>query len=213
MNKPYDIARTWEPQFVNDLLQVLVAALEARDSYAQGHIKRVAEISLAIGARMNLSAIELRDLYAAAILHDIAKSLGTAETTLNKPQQLDQHEAAIIREHPFKASLLVVGVDSLTHLMPTIMYHHEHWDGNGYPAKLQGESIPLHARIIGIADAFDAMISPRSYKPAMSVDEAVKELLLQKEKQFDPDIVEILIACLEENRSEWKDFSYYFCTS
>lgn len=210
MSKPYDIARTWDPHFINDLIQVLVAALEARDSYSQGHIKRVAEISLAIGSRMKLSPIELRDLYAGAILYDIAKGVGTDEETLNKPVPLDQREATIMREHPFKASLLVVGVDSLAHIMPTIMYHHERWDGTGYPTRLQEESIPLHARIISLADAFDAMTSPRSFRAAMSREEAIEELIRQKEKQFDPDLVDVLIDCLEENRHEWKDFSYYF---
>lgn len=210
MSKPYDIARTWDPHFINDLIQVLVAALEARDSYSQGHIKRVAEISLAIGSRMKLSPIELRDLYAGAILYDIAKGVGTDEETLNKPVPLDQREATIMREHPFKASLLVVGVDSLAHIMPTIMYHHERWDGTGYPTRLQEESIPLHARIISLADAFDAMTSPRSFRAAMSREEAVEELIRQKEKQFDPDLVDVLIDCLEENRHEWNDFSYYF---
>ena len=85
MPKPYNIAQTWDPRFVNNLIQVLVEALEVRDSYIQGHTRRVAEISLAIGARMGLSQIELRDLYAGAILHDIGKAVGTTEETLNKP--------------------------------------------------------------------------------------------------------------------------------
>lgn len=210
MTRPYDKARTWEPQFVNDLIQVLVSCLEARDSYTQGHIRRVAEISLAIGSRMKLSAIELRDLYAGAILYDVAKGVGTDEETLNKPEPLDQREAIIMREHPFKASLLVVGVESLSHIMPTILYHHEHWDGSGYPARLREESIPLHARIIAVADAYDAMTSPRAFRPAMSREVAIRELINKKEKQFDPDIVDLLIACLEENPHEWKDFTYYF---
>ncbi|NJD39883.1 MAG: HD domain-containing protein [Geobacter sp.] len=210
MAKKYDIAGTWEPQFVNDLVQVLISVLESRDSYTQGHIKRVAEISLAIGSRLKLSQIELRDLYAAAILYDIAKGVGTDKQTLNKQLPLDQREATIIREHPYKAGLLVVGVDSLSHLMPSILYHHEQWDGNGYPARLREESIPLYARIISVADAFDAMTSARSFRPGMSREEAVAELIQQKERQFDPDIVDILIDCLEENRHEWKDFSFYF---
>lgn len=210
MVKPYDIARIWDPYFVNDLIQVLVSVLESRDSYSQGHIRRVAEICLAIGAKMKLSPIELRDLYACAILYDIAKAVGTDQETLNKETALDQREATIIREHPFKASLLVVGIDNLSHLMPTIMHHHEHWNGSGYPARLQEESIPLYARIISVADSFDALTSTRSFRQAMSREDAVTEMINQKEKQFDPDIVDILIECLEENRHEWKDFSYYF---
>lgn len=210
MTKSYDIAQTWDPRFVNNLIQVLVEALEARDSYIQGHTRRVAEICLAIGSRMNLSPVELRDLYAGAILRDIGKSVGTDDATLNKPDSLDQREEIIMREHPLKAGLLVVGRDNLSHLLPTIMHHHERWDGTGYPARLRDESIPLHARIVGLADAYDAMVSPRSYRPAISREDAVAELISQKEKQFDPDLVDILIACIEEQPHEWKDFSYYF---
>jgi HD-GYP domain-containing protein (c-di-GMP phosphodiesterase class II) len=210
MTKSYDIAQTWDPQFVNNLIQVLVEALEVRDSYIQGHTRRVTEICLAIGAHMNLSPIELRDLYAGAMLHDIGKAVGTDEATLNKPNPLDQREEIIMREHPLKAGLLVVGRDTLSHILPTIMHHHERWDGTGYPARLRDESIPLHARIICVADAYDAMVSPRSFRAAVTREEAVQELINQKEKQFDPDIVDILITCLEETPHEWKDFSYYF---
>lgn len=210
MAKPYDIALVWDPCFVNNVIEALVEALEARDSYTQGHAKRVAELCLAIGARMNFSTIELRDLYIGAMLHDVGKIIGTSEQLLNKPEQLDQREATIMREHPMKAGLLVVGRDHLSHLLPTILYHHEHWDGSGYPNRLFGESIPLHARIVAVADAYMAMISPRSFRPAMSRDEAIGELIREKERQFDPDIVDLLIACLEEAPHELKDFSYYF---
>jgi HD-GYP domain-containing protein (c-di-GMP phosphodiesterase class II) len=210
MQKPYDIAQVWDPCFINNLVQALVEALEVKDAYTQGHTRRVAEISLAIGAQMKLSQIELRDLYAGAILHDIGKALGTTEATLNKPESLDQREEIIMREHPLKAGLLIVGLENLSHILPTIMHHHERWDGTGYPARLKDESIPLHARIICVADAFDAMVSPRSFRPAMTREEAVVEMEKEKEKHFDPDIVEVLVACLEENRHEWKDFSYYF---
>jgi HD-GYP domain-containing protein (c-di-GMP phosphodiesterase class II) len=210
MQKTYDIAQVWDPCFINNLVQALVEALEVKDAYTQGHTRRVAEISLAIGAQMKLSQIELRDLYAGAILHDIGKALGTTEATLNKPESLDQREEIIMREHPLKAGLLIVGLENLSHILPTIMHHHERWDGTGYPARLKDESIPLHARIICVADAFDAMVSPRSFRPAMTREEAVVEMEKEKEKHFDPDIVDVLVACLEENRHEWKDFSYYF---
>ncbi len=210
MAKQYDIARTWDPNFVNNLIQVLVETLEVRDSYIQGHTRRVVEICLAIGSRMNMSRIELRDLYAGAILHDIGKAVGTTEATLNKPKQLDQREEIVMREHTLKAGLLIVGLENLSHILPAIMHHHERWDGTGYPARLKEESIPLHARIICVADAYDAMVSTRSFRAAMSKEEAIAVMIKEKEKHFDPDIVDELIICLEENRHEWKDFSYYF---
>jgi HD-GYP domain-containing protein (c-di-GMP phosphodiesterase class II) len=210
MAKHYDIARTWDPNFVNNLIQVLVETLEVRDSYIQGHTRRVVEISLAIGLHMNMSRIELRDLYAGAILHDIGKAIGTTEKTLNKPEQLDQREEIVMREHTLKAALLVVGLENLSHILPAIMHHHERWDGTGYPARLQQESIPLHARIICVADAFDAMVSTRAFRAAMSREEAIAVMIQEKGKHFDPDIVDELILCLEENPHEWKDFSYFF---
>ncbi len=210
MPRQYDIAAIWNPQFVNNIIQVLVEALEAKETFIQGHNRRVSEICLAIGSKMGMSQIELRDLYTGAMLHDIGKALGTTEETLNKADPLNQSEEIIMREHTFKAGLLVVGLENLSHILPTIMYHHERWDGNGYPARLRDESIPLHARIVCVADSFDAMISPRSYRPAMSREEAIKELISEKEKHFDPDIVDILIECLKENPHELNDFSYYF---
>ncbi len=210
MPKLYDIAATWNPQFVNNIIQVLVDALEANETFIQGHNRRVAEICLAIGSKMGMSQIELRDLYTGAMLHDIGKALGITEETLNKPYPLDHNEEIIMREHTFKAGLLVVRLENLSHILPTVMYHHERWDGNGYPARLRDESIPLHARIVCVADSFDAMISPRSYRPAMSREEAINELISEKEKHFDPDIVDIMLECLNDNPNGFNDFSYYF---
>lgn len=208
--KPQDSTQIWDPQFVNNIIQVLVGALEVKDSYTQGHAKRVAEICLCIGSRMKLSPIELRDLYTGAILHDIGKVIGTTKEVLNKPDQLDQREATIMREHPMKASLLIVGLENLAHIVPTILHHHERWDGNGYPGKLKEESIPLHARIVCVADACDAMLSTRSFREAMTWEQARAEFVQLKGSQFDPDIVDILLECLDGSPHELKDFSYYF---
>lgn len=210
MSKPLDNAQIWDPLLVNNLLQVLVGALEVKDSYTQGHAKRVAELCLCIGSRMKLSPVELRDLYVAAMLHDIGKIIGTSQQVLNKPEQLDQREEIIMREHPMKASLLIVGLENLAHIVPSILHHHERWDGTGYPGKLKEEAIPLHARIICVADAYDAMVSPRSFREPMSKEQAIQELTRQKGAQFDPDVVDQLLACLEESPHELKDFSYYF---
>lgn len=213
MPKPYEIAQVWDPQFISNIIQVLVEALEYKDSYNQGHSKRVAEICLAIGDKMNFSAIELRDLYAAAMLHDIGKIIGIGEQVLKKPEKLDQREEAIMREHPMKAGLLLVGLENISHIVPTILYHHEKWDGTGYPSKLKDEMIPLHARIISVADAYEAMVSTRSFREQLTREQAVEVLISQKDRQFDPDIVDIFLECLKENPIEFKDFSYYFLVS
>lgn len=199
----------WDQRLFNSTIQALVGALELKDTYTQGHAKRVTEYSLSIGSKLNLSEAKLRDLYLGSILHDIGK-IGTDDDVLNKPARLNLREETLIREHPLKGTLFIVGIESLSHIVPTILHHHERWDGNGYPARLKGEQIPLHARIVCIADAFDAMLSVRSYRPAQEKEAAIQELHNKKGTQFDPFLVDIFIECLKESPFEIKDFSYYF---
>ncbi|KAB0669602.1 HD domain-containing protein [Oryzomonas sagensis] len=199
----------WDQRLFNSTIQALVGALELKDTYTQGHAKRVTEYCLCIGSKLKLSEAKLRDLYLGAILHDIGK-FGTEDDLLNKPGRLNRREETLIREHPLKGTLFIVGIEGLGHIVPTILHHHERWDGTGYPARLKGEQIPLHARIVSIADAFDAMLSVRSYRPAQEKEAAVRELQEQKGAQFDPFLVDVFIECLNEAPFEIKDFSYYF---
>ncbi len=199
----------WDQRLFNSTIQALVGALEMKDSYTQGHAKRVTEYSLSIGSKLNLNEEELRDLYLGSILHDIGK-IGTEEEVLNKPESLNLREETLVREHPLKGTLLIVGIENLSHIVPTILHHHEYWDGNGYPGRLKGDQIPLHARIVAVADAYDAMLSNRSYRPALEKDIAIRELLKKKDTQFDPFIVDVFIECLNDSPFEMKDFSYYF---
>nr|WP_275095321.1 HD-GYP domain-containing protein [Oryzomonas japonica] len=199
----------WDQRLFNSTIQALVGALELKDTYTQGHAKRVTEYSLSIGSKLKLSEAKLRDLYLGAILHDIGKA-GTEDDLLNKPGRLNRREETLIREHPLKGTLFIVGIESLSHIVPTILHHHERWDGSGYPGRLKGEQIPLHARIVSIADAFDAMLSVRSYRPAQEKEAAIRELQEQKGAQFDPFLVDVFIECLNEAPFEIKDFSYYF---
>lgn len=200
---------TWDQRLFNSTIQALVGALEMKDSYTQGHAKRVTEFSLSIGAKLNLAENELRDLYLGSILHDIGK-IGTDEDVLNKPESLNRREEILVREHPLKGTLFIVGIENLSHIVPVILHHHEHWDGTGYPGRLKGEQIPLHARIVAVADAYDAMISNRSYRDGLDKDVAIRELLKKKDSQFDPFIVDVFIECLNDSPFEIKDFSYYF---
>lgn len=199
----------WDHQLFNSTIQALVGALEMKDTYTQGHAKRVTEFSLSIGAKLNLSESELRDLYLGAVLHDIGK-IGTEEEVLNKPDSLNRREEILVREHPLKGTLFIVGIENLSHIVPVILHHHEHWDGSGYPGRLKGEQIPLHARIVAVADSFDAMISNRSYREGLNKDVAIRELVKKKDTQFDPFIVDVFIECLNDSPFEMKDFSYYF---
>lgn len=199
----------WSPNLCNSVIQALVGVLEQKDSYNQGNSRRVAEYCLSIGARLKMSSIEMRDLYLGAMLHDIGK-FSTSEDVLNKPDKLNLNEETLTREHTMKGTLSVVGIPNLSHIGPTILHHHEHWDGTGYPENLKGEQIPLHARIVAVADAFDAMISNRSYRDCLDKETALREMIKMKDAQFDPFIVDIFIECLNDAPFEMKDFSYYF---
>lgn len=207
---PDEISKeVWDERLFNSTIQALVGALEMKDTYTQGHAKRVTEYCLSIGRKLHLNEVEMRDLYLGAVLHDIGK-IGTDDDVLNKPESLNLREETLVREHPLKGTLFIVGIENLSHIVPTILHHHERWDGAGYPGRLKGEQIPLHARIVCIADAFDAMHSARSYRVALDKEVCIKELLKQKGTQFDPFLVDVFIECLNDSPFEIKDFSYYF---
>jgi 4-methyl-5(b-hydroxyethyl)-thiazole monophosphate biosynthesis len=199
----------WDQRLFNSTIQALVGALEMKDTYTQGHATRVTEYSLSIGSKLNMSDTELRDLYLGAVLHDIGK-IGTDDEVLNKPESLNLREETLVREHPLKGTLFIVGIENLSHIVPVIRHHHGRWDGKGYPGRLKGEQIPLQARIVCIADAFDAMMSNRSYREGMDKETAIRELHKEKGTQFDPFLVDVFIECLNDSPFEMKDFSYYF---
>lgn len=199
----------WDKYLFNHTVQSLVAALELNDAYTMGHSKRVMEYSLSIGAKLKLPETEMRDLYLGAMLHDIGK-IATGDDVLKKSESLNSREEILIREHPLKGTLFIVGIDKLHNIIPTILHHHERWEGNGYPASLKGEQIPLHARIVCVADSFAAMLFNRSFRPGLDKESALKEIQKHKGTQFDPFLVDILIECVNESPYEMKDFSYYF---
>ncbi|MDD2580610.1 MAG: DJ-1/PfpI family protein [Desulfuromonadaceae bacterium] len=202
-------AEIWNPSLFNSTIQALLSALEAQDNYTEGQARRVSEYCLSIGSKLKLPLIEMRDLYLGAMLHDIGK-YSTAEDVLNKPDSLNLSEETLTREHTLKGTLFVVGISNLSHIAPTILHHHEHWDGSGYPSRLKGENIPLHARIVSVADAYNAITSNRSYRDGLGKEAALRELVKNKDTQFDPFIVDVFIECLNDSPFETKDFSYYF---
>jgi 4-methyl-5(b-hydroxyethyl)-thiazole monophosphate biosynthesis len=199
----------WDQRLFNSTIQALVGALEMKDTYTQGHAKRVTEYSLSIGTKLKLNETELRDLYLGAVLHDIGK-IGTDDDVLNKTECLNLREETLVREHPLKGTLFIVGIENLSHIVPVILHHHERWDGKGYPGRLKGEQIPLHARIVCIADAFDAMMTNRSYREGLDKESAILEITKEKGTQFDPFLVDVFIECINDSPFEMKDFSYYF---
>jgi len=166
----------------------LINAIDVKDPDITGHGKRVAEISDGIAMSLHLSEQEREPLMFAALLHDVGK-IGVGKEILWKPRILNESERNEMRAHPDKGIQILHPVCFLKPAFAAIRHHHERFDGLGYPLGLRGEAIPLIARIISVADAWDAMLSNRPYRNALSVDHAKKELERHAGTQFDPEVV------------------------
>ena len=179
------------------MMVTLSAVVEARDLYTDKHMKDIAEYSVEIAQKLRLSDREIENIKKAALLHDLGK-ICIPDHILMKPDKLSDDEIDVIKKHPEIGAKIIEPVEPLKHAKEIIKYHQECFDGSGYPDGLKAENIPLGARIIGVADAFGAMTTDRPYRKALSVTEAVKELKKFSGTQFDPHIVEIFIAMLED---------------
>jgi len=191
-----NIENFWKESFLK-FLKALAFALEAKNFYAQGHSERVTRFAIGIGKRLKLSNEEMKVLELAGILHDIGK-IAISDEILNKRGRLTSEEWKLIQKHP------LVGSDIMSHLaflsaeQPVVRHHHEHYDGKGYPDGLKGDRIPLSARILAIADAYDAMISPRAYRSALPSNLVRKEIEEGSGFQFDPEITKVFIQMEQE---------------
>ena len=172
---------------MGSLLATFSAALDARDPYLRGHSARVTSIAESLARRLGWRAERIDALRLGGSLHDVGK-IAVNESVLCKPGPLTDEELAEIRTHPVAGARLIEGVDDLRPALPYVLHHHERWDGAGYPHGLAGEEIPIEARLLGVADAFDAMTSVRSYRPALSVEQALVELQRCAGSQFDPEL-------------------------
>jgi HD-GYP domain-containing protein (c-di-GMP phosphodiesterase class II) len=170
-------------------VRALVAGLEAKDPYLHGHALRVTSYALAIGAALGMQKRQLMTLERAGQLHDIGK-LGISDVILNKPGRLTPSEFEAVKMHPVYGEDIIKHLDFLSDVRPVIRHHHERIDGAGYPDGKKGEEIELLARILSVADAFDAMTSPRPYRPAKDVSEAQKEITSLRAKQFDSAVAD-----------------------
>ena len=179
------------------MLSTLSRAIEARDPYTRGHSTRVTAIAEAIARRLGWDEERLELLQLGGPLHDVGK-LGVSEEVLAKPGRLDEAELAQIREHPKLGARILLRVVALRGALPYVLYHHERWDGGGYPTGRAGERIPLEARVLAVADAFDAMTSDRPYRPALARDEAVAEVVRCAGTQFDPEVVRVFLELFAE---------------
>jgi putative nucleotidyltransferase with HDIG domain len=179
-----------------DVIVALVSAIEARDPNTRGHSKRVAELAVQIGQELRLSPEHLRTISQAAILHDIGK-IGVPDAILNKPGLLTDAEYAVIQEHPVRGYEIIKGVRSLKRELDGVRYHHERLDGSGYPDGLAGDAIPLDARIIAVADVYDALTAARTYRDAWTPARALRAIDADAGIKLDARCVAALHRALE----------------
>ena len=179
------------------LVGCLCITLEAKDRRTWGHSERTARMARRLGEQMSLPLPFVSDLYLAGLLHDLGK-VGIRESVLQKVEPLTDEERSHLQEHPVIGDRLLARLKPLHSLRPGVRGHHERYDGTGYPDRLRGEEIPLAARILAVADALDAMLSERPYRPALSLERVQQVLLEGAGKQWDPQVIEHLIGCREE---------------
>lgn len=171
----------------------LAEAIEAKDPYTKGHCGRTAVFAMALGREAKLSESDLEQLEIGSFLHDIGK-IGVRDAVLTKPQALDETEWTHMRIHPLVGAQIASQLDMLRPVVPCIRNHHERWGGGGYPDNLSGEDIPLIARIVCLADAYDAMATDRPYKASIPIEECKIILRRQAGPQFDPELVELFVT-------------------
>ena len=179
-------------------VQILRNIVEYKDTYTIGHSFRVSKYSLLIGKYMKLSRTNLKNLKIGSMFHDIGK-VGIPNHILLKSGALTNNEYLQIKSHPLIGSHILFPTTIYSQIIPIVKFHHERFDGNGYPAKLQGEEIPLLVRIVTIADTFDAMTSGRTYRKSLPLDVVISEFKKNKGTQFDPEITDIFLDILKND--------------
>lgn len=187
-----------------DSIETLRTTVEAKDPYTKGHSDRVAAYSVLLGRKLGLSEEDIKTLQIGGLFHDIGK-IGITDTILLKNEKLTDDEYSEIRNHPEIGVTILSKSKIFTNILPIVQHHHEKYDGSGYPGKLIGDTIPLLARIVSIADSFDAMASQRPYRYSLSVELIKRELEKNKGSQFDPNICDKFIEILEDDFSSISD--------
>ena len=182
-------------------IKTLSNIIDAKDNYTYGHSERVMQNCMSIADALKMPEEDKEILKYASLLHDIGK-IGIDVGLLRKPSKLNSEEWKVIFMHPVLGSSIVEQIGFLSELAPIILHHHERYDGKGYPTKLRIEKIPLGARILSVADAYESMVSDRPYRRSLSLKKAKEELLSASGKQFDPKIVKVFIGIIDKNKKK-----------
>lgn len=190
-------------------INAIIEALDAKDSFTLGRSRRVKFFALKMAKHFNLPLEEFGKLELAGLLHDIGM-IGVSEEILNKTEALQPHEFESIKSHVGHGVKILEDIKQLKEVVEIIKYHHEKYDGTGYPYGVKGEDIPLSSRIIAIADAYDSMVSNRSYREGLPHEEAMRRIREQSGKQFDPKVVEAFEAIILDSIQEIKNFELQF---
>ncbi len=180
------------------IVTALSGAIDAKDTYTNGHSTRVAEYSREIARRAGFSEKEQDDIYMIGLLHDVGK-IGVPDAIINKPGKLTEEEYSVIKQHPIMGAEILKNITELPNLRTGARWHHERYDGKGYPDGISGEEIPREARIIAIADAYDAMSSRRSYRDVLPQAQVRSEVENGKGTQFDPVFADMMLAMIDED--------------
>lgn len=180
------------------MVAALAGTVDAKDSYTKGHSRRVAEYAREIAKRLGKDEKFRKRIYYMGMLHDVGK-IGIPDTIIKKSGKLTEEEYNIIKSHPSIGSDVLANISDMPQLYCGARWHHERFDGSGYPDGLKGRDIPLEARIIAVADAYDAMTSRRSYRDALPQEQVRQEMVMGKGTQFDPQIADIMVSMIDED--------------
>ncbi len=181
------------------IASILVEAVTPKDGFTSEHASQVARLSQLVGAELGLDVEEIEMLVVGALLHDLGK-LAVSDAILEKPAPLTEQEWAVVKRHSDVGARMIEPIEVLCGAVPVVRYHHERYDGTGYPSGLEGQEIPLTARIVAAVDAFDVMLRGRPYRQRQTQAEALEELSREAGFQFDPLVVEALILVRESER-------------
>ncbi len=195
-NQPKGVANSESQSKPLSIIYALAATVDAKDHYTYGHSRKVSEYAVSLAEALRLPEDTVHNIRAAGLLHDIGK-IGVPDSILTKPEALEQKEWEPIRTHPELGVEILKHVTDLSRCLPAILHHHENWDGTGYPQHLKGEAIPLEARILSVADAYDAITSPRPYRTQLTLKDALGELRRCSGTQFDPALVPVFCELME----------------